>query len=158
MLAADGQQLRVRPHESASNGDAEHEQAQAAPPPQQGRATSRAAAAASAAGEYGDDFEEELDEPGEAGAAMGAARRGDGRAAELQHEIAELRISLHALKSARAMGEAAGAELVAFYEEAGVEGGGRGLLFGLKIDHLLLAICAARATAPRRWRGAGGRS
>ena len=74
MLAADGQQLRVRPHESASNGDAEHEQAQAAPPPQQGRATSRAAAAAGAAGEYGDDFEEELDEPGEAGAAMGAAR------------------------------------------------------------------------------------
>ena len=98
MLAADGQQLRVRPHESVSNGDAEHEQAQAAPPPQQGRATSRAAAAASAAGEYGDDFEEELDEPGEAGAAMGAARRGDGRAAELQH--AKVRSALRVLWTA----------------------------------------------------------
>jgi hypothetical protein len=122
MLAADGQQLRVRPHAEgesallggaemgpACNGDAEHEHPQAAPP-LHNRATSQAVAAASAevedTGEYGDDFEDELDDPGQAA----AARQGHGRAAELQHEIAELRISLHELKSARAMGEAAGAE------------------------------------------------
>ena len=38
--------------------------------------------------------------------------------------------------------------LVAFYEEAGVEGGGAGLLFGLRIDHVLLAVTGGRTRAP----------
>ena len=44
--------------------------------------------------------------------------------------------------------DAAVAELVAFYEEAGAVGGGRGALLGVHIDHVLLAVAAGRTTVP----------
>ena len=49
---------------------------------------------------------------------------------------------------------AAGRELAAFYREVGVAGGGGGVLFGLRIDHVLHAIMGSPTTdqaySPRR--------